>query len=240
MEFTRQQISDYEDFKTEQLHKAVINEAEHQKSRGWVKLDGKPTYEEIATRSYANVAATEKEIKRLEKKIDKLGDKKQELMNESTGCFLPGTGIKLQDGSLLPLSEIKPGQTILTYDIGYEKTTGKKVVQTYKVKANHLYKINNQLTTTGGERLLTPKGWVKIRDLKKGDFVHANGKMVKIERIEYIRTKQTLYNMEIADTHNFYVVTPDGDSYLVHNSSGGHGGGSSGSNGGSSGGGVTK
>lgn len=223
IEFTKNQIKDYETFRTQQLHQAVINDVEHEKSRGWVKLDGKPTYEEIAGRSYANAAAAEKEIDRLRRKLEKLESEKRNTMRQSSGCFLPETLVKMEDGSLKSLVQLQPGQKVLTYDIGYEKLVSKPVIKTYSVKANHLYTINNQLTATGGERLLSQDGWIKIRNLKKGDFVHIGGRMVKIENIDYFRANHTLYNIKVADTHNFYVVTSNGSTFLVHNTGGGGG-----------------
>lgn len=225
IEFTKNQIKDYETFRTQQLHQAVLNDVENDRSRGWVKLDGKPTYEEIAERSYANVAATEKEIDRLKNKLDRLESQKRNIMQQSSGCFLPETLVKMEDGSLKSLVQLQPGQKVLTYDIGYEKLVSKPIIEIYSVKANHLYTINNQLTATGGERLLSQDGWEKIRNLKKGDFVHLDGRMVEIENIDYVRANHTLYNIQVADTHNFYVVTSNGSAFLVHNTGGGGGGG---------------
>ena len=223
---TKQQIQDYEEYRIRELHNAVINDMENTKSLGWVKLDGHPTYEEIATRSYANVAATEKEISRLKNRLKHLENEKQVIQNQSSGCFLPETLVKMEDGSLKSLAKLQPGEKVLTYDIGYDKQVIKQVIKTYSVKANHLYTINNQLTATGGERLLSQNGWEKIRNLKIGDIVHLDNHMVKIENIDYVRSNQILYNIQVDDTHNFYVVTADGSNYLVHNSGGGGGGGS--------------
>lgn len=222
---TKRQIAEYEEFATKRLHEAVINDVKNHDDRGAVKLDGKPTYEDLATRGYADVAATEKVIQRLENKLEKLESEKQIEVQQSPGCFLPETMVKMEDGSLQPFSKLQPGQKVLTYDIGYDKLINKKVMKLYSVQGNHLYTINKQLMTTGGERLLGQNGWVKISNLKKGDFVHLSGNMVKIESIDYVRTDQKLYNIQVDDTHNFYVVTPDGSNYLVHNTSSGGGSG---------------
>jgi Pretoxin HINT domain len=225
---TKQQIKDYEKFRTEQLHIAVINDVQNDKSRGWTKGDGKPSYEDLASTAYGNVAATEKEITKLKKKLKTLEEQKKSIMKQSSGCFLAETLIKMEDGSLKSFADIKPGQKVLTYDIGYGKLVNKKVVEVYSVKANHLYTINGQLNTTGGERLLSQDGWKKISNIKKGDFVHLDGKMVEVENIEYKLAEKTLYNIQVADTHNFYVITTNGSGYLVHNTSGSPGGSSGG------------
>lgn len=220
---TQKHIEDLEQFRTEQMHIAVINDVENMKTSGYVKLDGHPTYEDLASRAYTQAAEAEKEILRLKRKLAKQEHKKQEILKQSKGCFLPDTMVKMEDGSLKSFASLQPGQRVLTYDIGYDKLVNKSVTEVYSVKANHLYTINGQLTTTGGERLLTQNGWKKIRNLKKGDSVHLDGSMVEIKSINYVRVNQTLYNIQVADTHNFYVVTTDGSTYLVHNTSGGGG-----------------
>jgi hypothetical protein len=137
----------------------------------------------------------------------------------------------MEDGSFKPFLQIVPGDMVLTYDIGYDTLVSRPVVEVYAVDANHLYTINGEFMTTGGERLLTRNGWKKVRDLKKGDAVHVDGRMVEIDRIAYDRVNQTLHNMQVEGTHNFYVVTASGAKYLVHNTSGGGGGGSGGGGG---------
>ena len=97
---TKSQIEGYEQFQRDQLREAVVNAHEHDRSRGWVKLDGNSTYEETSDRAYANAAATEKEIARLNKKLKQLESQKSQLTNQSSGCFLPGTLVKMEDGSL--------------------------------------------------------------------------------------------------------------------------------------------
>ncbi len=223
IEFTKNHIRELEKFKTSKLHEAVYNEVQNERSRGWVKLDGQPTYEEIAERANAEVAATEKEIQRLENKLLTLEAQKSSMMNQSSGCFLPETFVKMEDGSEKALAQLRPGDKVVTYDIGKEKPASKPVIKIYSVKGNHLYTINRQLRATGGERLLSQEGWKKIRDLKKGDLVHIGGKMQAIETIDYVRADHTLYNIQVADTHNFYVITSDGTAFLVHNSGGGGG-----------------
>lgn len=220
---TRQQIKDLRAFETQQRHIGVINQVEHEKSRGWVKLDGHPTYEDVADRAYAQAAAAEKEITRLERKVSDLEGEKQSILSQSAGCFPADAMVQLAEGGLKAFRDIAPGDTVRTYDIGYDTPVGRPVVGYYRVDANHLYTINGDLVTTGGERLLTPDGWKKVRDIQTGDRIHVDGRMVPITSIVYQRVDRTLFNLQVADTHNFYVVTAGGASYLVHNTGGGGG-----------------
>jgi hypothetical protein len=229
--WTKKHIKDLGAYETQQRQIGVINEVEHDRTRGWVKLDGQPTYEEVADQAYAQAAATEKEIQRLERELTKLEKDKQAILSQSTGCFPADALVKMEDGAFKAFKDITPGDRVMTYDIGYDTLVGRPVVERYQVEANHLYIINGELFTTGGERLLTATGWKMVRDLAKGDAVHVDGRLTKIVSIDYQRVRTQLYNLQVADTHNFYVVTADGRRYLVHNTSGGGGGGSGGGGG---------
>lgn len=222
---TRQHIEDLREFETQQRQIGVINQVEHEKSRGWVKLDGHPTYEDLADQAYAQAAAAEKEITRLERKVSDLEGEKQGILSQSAGCFPADAMVRLAEGGLKAFQDIAPGDAVRTYDIGYDTVVGRPVVGYYRVEANHLYTINGDLVTTGGERLLTPDGWKKVRDIKAGDRIHVDGRMLPVTSVVYQRVERTLYNLQVADTHNFYVVTAGGASYLVHNTGGGGGGG---------------
>ncbi|MCB2166443.1 MAG: hypothetical protein KQI78_02205 [Deltaproteobacteria bacterium] len=213
------------EYEKQQRKIGVINDVKNYKSRGWTKGDGKASYEDVADRAYAQAAATEKEIQRLKRKLAKTQQEKQAILSQSAGCFLPEALVKMEDGSFKPFLQIEPGDKVMTYDIGYDTLVTRPVTELYTVDANHLYTINGEFMTTGGERLLTRNGWKKVRDLKTGDAVHVDGRMVEIDSIAYHRVDQTLHNMQVEGTHNFYVVTASGAKYLVHNTSGGGSGG---------------
>jgi hypothetical protein len=55
------------------------------------------------------------------------------------------------DGTSRSIADVKPGDVVMTYDIGYGEIVGKPVAGTYSVQSNHLYTVNNDLKTTGGE-----------------------------------------------------------------------------------------
>ncbi len=220
----KQKIEDMKEFENQQRQIAVINDVQNHKSRGWIKGDGKPTYEDLADQAYGQAAAAEKEVQRLERELARVEKEKQAILNESRGCFPPDTLVQMDDGSFKRFEQVVPGDRVLTYDIGYDQVVSRPVLSLYTVEANHLYTINGVFSTTGGERLLTPDGWERVRNLKVGDAVYVDGRMMSITGIDYRQEDRILHNMQVDDTHNFYVVTSDGDRYLVHNSSGGGGG----------------
>ena len=164
------------------------------------------------------------ELEKQKKKLATLEQKQQSLQQQSMGCFPADTHVVMADGSTRSFSTIMPGDYVQTYDIGYERKVARKVIETYQVDGNHLYVINDTLQTSGGERLLTQDGWRVVRNLKTGDRVHVGGQMVEIDTIRLKHQNAILHNMQVADTHNFYVSTDSGETYLVHNSGGGGGG----------------
>ena len=169
-------------------------------------------------------ADIEHEIVRHKRAIAALKKQRKSLEDESVGCFLPNALVQMEDGSFKPFIEVIPGDKVMSYDIGHDKQVSRSVVKLYSVESNHLYKINDEFETTGGERLLTQDGWKEINRLKKGDIIHVNGKMVEVFAIELKRTNHTLHNMQVNNTHNFYVSTANGTRYLVHNCGEGGGG----------------
>jgi hypothetical protein len=141
----------------------------------------------------------------------------------TNGCFPYDMQVVMSDGTTRSIAEVKPGDVVLTYDIGYDQIVGKPVVATYVVQSNHLYTVNGGLKTTATERVLTQSGWKPLIALTEQDQVHVNGQMMDIDTIAYQRMELTTYNLQVGDTHNFYVKTGSGDTYLIHNCGGGGG-----------------
>lgn len=229
---TKKRKQDLQEYANTHRSQAVIFEQKHNSSRGWIRSD--PTagtsmshmeHGESADYHNAQAAGTEVEIARINRELSRLEDEKQSALNESMGCFPPETLVSMEDGTSKFFTEISVGDMVMTYDIGHDVQVAKPVVERYEIIANHMYTINDELKTTGGERLLTLKGWETVRNLNVGDFIHINGQMIRINNIQQQRIDMRVVNMQVADTHNFYVQTSDGSRYLVHNSGGGGGGG---------------
>jgi hypothetical protein len=217
-------IADLRSYAKEQNQLGAMQATRHFQTSGYVKLDGQPTFEEVADLAYAQAAAAEAEIQQLQKQLEKMKGQRDEILGISAGCFPPESLVKLEDGTFKPFAAILPGDRVLTYDIGDDRLVGKPVLEVYTVEANHLFTLDDALITTAGERVLSQDGWKAVYDLKPGDQVHVDGRMVAVARIAFGRVQRTLYNMQVQDTHNFYVVTAGGKAYLVHNSGGGGGG----------------
>ena len=182
-----------------------------------------PPRENLINEQLQKAAEAEKKAEEWRQYKKRCEPERQTLISQTGGCFPPDTLVTMADGSVKPFQAIRPGDQVLTYDIGYQIMVRKPVVEVYTVEGNHLYTINGELTTTGTERLLSDTGWKRVRDLHQGDKVQIDGRMVEISAIDYRRTDNTLYNMQVDDSHNFYIVTDSGTRWLVHNSSSGGG-----------------
>jgi len=225
IDYLQKQIKGLKEFEKQEMKEGATNDIKDTLTNHAVKLDGQPTHEDFKTHHYEQAAGAQKEIVQLEKQLANAQKEKDKLASQSKGCFLPDTLVQMEDGSFKPFIEIVPGDMVMTYDIGFDKQVSRPVMELYSVQSNHLYTINGEFETTGGERLLSQDGWKEVSNLKQGDVVHVNGNMLEILSIEYKKVEHRLHNMQVSDTHNFYVSTSNGTKYLVHNSGGGGGGG---------------
>lgn len=182
------------------------------------------TNAERTSRLNDDITAQRHELEKLQTKLKQLESDKQAAQQQTRGCFPADTPVLMANGLNKRFADIRPGDEVMTYDIGYDRKVARRVLEVYQVEGNHIYWINGELLTTGGERLLTPDGWQTVRNLKVGDQVHIGGKMVGIRSISLTRQDVTLHNMQVADTHNFYVSTDEDGAFLVHNTGGGGGG----------------
>lgn len=184
-----------------------------------------PNTDRLRARARRNRAKRElkanQKLAQYDRNKQKTREKTAKDKDESSGCFPEEMQVILADGTTRSIARIKPGDRVLTYDLGYEKTVGRPVVKRYSVMSNHLYAINQDLKTTGGERVLTPSGWTVLSEINPGDLIHINGGMAPVANLSYDRLDIQTYNLQVADTHNFYISTRSGDIYLVHNSGGG-------------------
>lgn len=233
MDFLVNHQRNLQQFANEQRKQAVMPAVADMQAGGAVRLAPNPLrgamagYEDgdIAEHHWSQAAEAEKEVQRIQRELAQLERDKQGVLSQSSGCFPGETLVKMEDGSLRPFKQIKAGDRVLTYDIGYDSLTGRTVLETYHLEANHMYEINGELLTTGGERLLSSEGWKTARNLRAGDMIHVDGNYVEIWSIKLSRVDQPVYNMQVDDTHNFYIVSESGKKYLVHNCGGGGGGG---------------
>jgi len=133
-------------------------------------------------------------------------------------CFVAGTDITLEDGTLKPIEEIKIGDKVLTFNevmlINESGTVGdlKKHIVNETVIINCLC---NKETRCTKEHpfFIIDKGWVNASDVKAGDFVKTIDGKCEILSVEFKQEDIEVYNLlDVSDNHNFYA-----NSILVHN-----------------------
>ena len=143
------------------------------------------------------------------------------------GCFLPDNLVLRADGSEVPISAIKPGDTVLAF------TMDGRIVQTLvhntlriEVDEHVVLRTDRQiLRVTVDHPFYVGKGTFKTLEvLRVGDSIIAwNGQSLAPQQIlsmETIPGRTTVYNLQTDRPHTFFV-----GHLAVHNKGGGGGGG---------------
>ena len=137
-------------------------------------------------------------------------------------CLAEGTKIKMADGTIKNIENVKVGEKVLAYDIGQKKLTEQMVLKTsihpdYK---DGYYLIEtesgHQLKATGNHPLYVGDSYVLTEDLKPLDILYVlkDGNIVptRIKSISFISEPMSVYNFEIEKDKNYF-----GNDILVHN-----------------------
>ncbi len=137
---------------------------------------------------------------------------------EGGGCFLPGTRIMLENGREKSIEDIKVGDRILTKaSERSDKLVGATVKQVFVHDVNEYMVLNGKIRVTPIHRMFVNYGWQPIGEAKLGDvLLGANGEMVPIASIEWVREPVTVYNFEVEGLHTYIA-----DGVYVHNDKGG-------------------
>ncbi len=133
-------------------------------------------------------------------------------------CFVAGTDITLEDGTLKPIEEIKIGDKVLTFNEVMLINESGTVGDLKKHTVNETVVINclcNKETRCTKEHpfFIIDKGWVNASDVKAGDFVKTINGKCEILSVEFKQGDIEVYNLlDVSNNHNFYA-----NSILVHN-----------------------
>ncbi len=134
-----------------------------------------------------------------------------------SACFAKGTKISTKDG-LKNIENIQIGDTVWTFDEQTQINVLKPVLDTMILQSDHLLKLtfnNKTLFTTNDHPFFINGNWVEAKNLNVGDsLLLFNNTRIIIQNKERIDTLVTVYNLEVADIHNYYVGE---DQILVHN-----------------------
>jgi hypothetical protein len=148
--------------------------------------------------------------------------KLSKLLKKIFGCnsFTADTLVHTENG-LKPISEVKVGDKVLSYDERTETILYQPVMAV--IQGEQRYQLI-KLTLDSGESIETTtehpfyikgKGWNPANSLKVGEALQLhNGTTVVIKEIETGIRVEKVYNLTVANTHNYFVGE---DGVLVHN-----------------------
>nr|WP_242466809.1 polymorphic toxin-type HINT domain-containing protein [Brevibacillus brevis] len=124
-------------------------------------------------------------------------------------CFTAGTKVLTDEGEK-NIEDIEVGDKVLSKDETTGEVAYKDVTATFNHGTDEIYQIH-----VGGQTIestfnhpfyVKDKGWTFVKDLKVGDLlVQSDGNTLKIESIELLHKKVTVYNMTVDEFHTYFV-----------------------------------
>ena len=136
-------------------------------------------------------------------------------------CFPAGTKIYTKNG-YKNIEDIRVNDIVYSYNETTNKIELNKVTKTFiheDIEIYNLYLNNEIIRVTPYHRFYVLRNsnyeWVTAKDLKLTDkLFDINKKYIKINKIEYIKENNTVYNFEVANNHTYFVSE---NNILVHN-----------------------
>lgn len=136
-------------------------------------------------------------------------------------CFPAGTKIYTKNG-YKNIEDIRVNDIVYSYNETTDKVELNKVTKTFiheDIEIYNLYLNNEMIRVTPYHRFYVLRNknyeWVTAKDLKLTDkLFDINKKYIKINKIEYIKENNTVYNFEVANNHTYFVSE---NNILVHN-----------------------
>jgi RHS repeat-associated protein len=137
------------------------------------------------------------------------------------GCFEEDTPVLMADGSHKPIQDVQTGDLVMAFNPDTGDTEPQPVTETYI----HEDVATIRVTTTAGEIVTTvnhpfyveDRGYTPACELHENDQLKTpDGSDVTVVSIQATGKTQTVYNLNIAEQHNYYVCAKK-EAVLVHN-----------------------
>ena len=136
-------------------------------------------------------------------------------------CFPGDTRITMFDGSLKPISAVKEGQKVISFD----KLTGSYIEDTVittmsRIEEKNLYRFDlvsvvsqqqNNIESTEDHEFLTHTGWKQAKDIKQGDRITGIDGAWAVANVSKTHGRQ-VFNFETEKTHTYIA-----EGVVVHN-----------------------
>ena len=138
-------------------------------------------------------------------------------------CFAKGTPIQTPAGDK-PIEELEPGDHVLSRDEHAVEGAiePKRVEKTFKNEKEIVHlQVNGQLIRTTSEHpfFVRDRGWTAASELRGGDLLAADLRSwVEVEQIVATGQTETVYNIQVADHHTYFVGSQSwGFAVWAHN-----------------------
>lgn len=150
------------------------------------------------------------------------------------GCFTKSTFVTLANGVQQPISAIKRGDKVRSYNLtgldssreeawkSYAQSSIHAVPTESTVKAvliasiGYYYKLNNDLEVTYEHPLLAKRGsmwrFMRAQDIKVGDYLFKNGSAILVKSVARIDDTVQTYNLDV-EPFDLYAA----NGYIAHN-----------------------
>lgn len=192
---------------------------------------------ELITMHNANITAAREQMKEIDNKLEQLNQQAAALKGERTkleqaiaqssrtsfasggSCFTPDTQIQLPQGTQ-SIVNLSAGEHLLVYNEETGDLTQRQILNVFRATEDHYFLINNDIRVTAMHRFMTGDGWVRAKDLKPGMRLKVVNGWKALESKKLIETPVEVFNMEVEEHHDFFVMGGK-DGYLVHNTGGG-------------------
>jgi len=140
---------------------------------------------------------------------------------EPSVCFPAGTLIATPEG-VRAIEDLEPGELVWSFDFATGEVVARPVLQTFARKATELVEVSygphTVRSTPSHPYWVDGLGWLPAGELTIGMILHTRDQEpVEITDLRVRLGQVPVFNLEVGDTHSFYVGEP---SVLVHNMSG--------------------
>lgn len=134
-------------------------------------------------------------------------------------CFIPGTLIEMADGSQKAIEDVRPGDNVISYDLGSHNLIVSLVEKVFIHPAEEMgdhYLLINGLGVTPNHQIYAGE-WKRADELKVDDLLVMVGGFDVVVSITKIYIPKVTYDLHVADeNHNYFA-----NGILVHNKAGG-------------------
>lgn len=127
------------------------------------------------------------------------------------GCFSAETKVKILGSSEIPIEKVNVGNAVLGLDAKGNKCYV-KVLAKHQLPATVIVHVNEHISCSLYQPLLTERGWSVAGNLRLGQAVSTDAGGVLVRHLHFAATEQLVYGITVEGTGCFYA-----EGYLAHN-----------------------